>query len=328
MSISEQSQTSSRFDFASAPLEGTVARIRRVTQAVTVIDITTASRTLSPWSPGAHITVGLPNGVERQYSLCGPHSTAPRKYTVAVKLDPESRGGSSFVHSALKRGDAVTISRPVNLFPFRPDGASLLLAAGIGVTAILPMAMHAARQRLPFTMIYLGKHIKEMPFVRSVRALRSRAHIIETQKDGRPHVTDIIERFDGEVFACGPREFLNAAVEGADELGRSIHVERFQPSVDPRSRPAAPFTVRCLRSGRTVEVAASESLADALKRNEISIRTSCRSGVCASCEVRAVSGHIDHRDSVLANPAQPIPDCPAPLMSCVSRGEGTLDLDI
>ena len=45
--------------------------------------------------PGAHIDIHLPNGIERSYSLTTPESE-PRSYTVGIKLDAQSRGGSKY----------------------------------------------------------------------------------------------------------------------------------------------------------------------------------------------------------------------------------------
>ena len=58
---------------------------------------------LPPWDPGAHLTLQLPGGETRQYSLCG--DPAERAfYEIAVLRDPHSRGGSAWVHDTLKPG--------------------------------------------------------------------------------------------------------------------------------------------------------------------------------------------------------------------------------
>ena len=48
---------------------------------------------LPPWVPGSHIDVVLPNGLTRQYSLCG--DPAERSMLqVAVLREPAGRGGT------------------------------------------------------------------------------------------------------------------------------------------------------------------------------------------------------------------------------------------
>ena len=86
--------------------------------------------------PGAHIDVALPNGITRQYSLISP-GPAPDRYTVAVKRDPNSRGGSRFMHDELRVGQLVTITGPRNNSRLREDTAhTVLIAGGIGITPI------------------------------------------------------------------------------------------------------------------------------------------------------------------------------------------------
>jgi len=70
---------------------------------------------LPPYQPGAHIDLHLPNGLIRQYSLIEPEPD-PATYTVSVKRDPASRGGSRCVHDELRVGKLLTISAPRNNF--------------------------------------------------------------------------------------------------------------------------------------------------------------------------------------------------------------------
>src|SRR5262249_60669830 len=58
---------------------------------------------LPAYEPGAHIDVHLPNGIVRQYSLTEA-KPRPESYTVGVKRDPASRGGSRYVHDELRVG--------------------------------------------------------------------------------------------------------------------------------------------------------------------------------------------------------------------------------
>ena len=71
---------------------------------------------LPAFSAGAHIDLHLGNGLIRQYSLCN-HPNEDHRYEIAVLNDPESRGGSRFVHEGLNEGDSLQISEPRNLFP-------------------------------------------------------------------------------------------------------------------------------------------------------------------------------------------------------------------
>lgn len=58
--------------------------------------------------PGSHIGLILPNGIERQYSLVGSGGELS-EYTVGVKRDVNSRGGSLYMHDQLRVGSKLFI---------------------------------------------------------------------------------------------------------------------------------------------------------------------------------------------------------------------------
>ena len=77
---------------------------------------------LPAWTPGAHIDVYVPDGTTRQYSLCGDPGDLS-SYQIAVLREPESRGGSSYLHDQLRVGDRLLVTRPEA--PLRPRGRVL-----------------------------------------------------------------------------------------------------------------------------------------------------------------------------------------------------------
>jgi ferredoxin len=80
------------------------------------------------------------------------------------------------------------------------------------------------------------------------------------------------------------------------------------------------------RSGVTLEIGPGQSIADVLDARGVFVPTSCRQGVCGSCETRVCAGRIDHRDSILSEAEKERGDT---MMVCVSRARDdrlTLDL--
>ncbi len=96
-----------------------------------------------------------------------------------------------------------------------------------------------------------------------------------------------------------------------------IRSEVFQPAAAIGAAPASGAAVTdaasvaaaggtrlaLTRSGRTVEVAGSQTLLDAAESAGANIPTLCRAGVCGTCRTRLVSGDarctsdaLDHRD--------------------------------
>ena len=102
---------------------------------------------LPGYKPGAHIDLHLPNGLLRQFSLTVPAEN-PDSYTVGVKRDENSRGGSRYIIEQMKVGDQIKISAPRNNFPLVENAAHVVLfAGGIGITPIWCMAQQLAALR-------------------------------------------------------------------------------------------------------------------------------------------------------------------------------------
>lgn len=122
-----------------------------------------AGAPLPAFTPGAHIAVRLGENLIRQYSLCnGPDESDT--YSIAVKREVQSRGGSAAVHR-LGRGDVVTATLPVNAFGVDWSAPHLvLLAGGIGITPLLSMARHALRRGHSFELHYFARSREHAAF--------------------------------------------------------------------------------------------------------------------------------------------------------------------
>jgi ferredoxin len=100
-----------------------------------------------------------------------------------------------------------------------------------------------------------------------------------------------------------------------------IHFEAFAAP-----EPGEPFKAQLTHSGKTVDVAADESLLEALEREGVKVPNLCRAGVCGQCRTAVLEGDVEHRDDFLSNDERSSGSC---IMPCVSRAAGkhlTLDL--
>lgn len=275
---------------------------------------------LAPWEPGAHVDLALPNWLTRQYSLCGDPADR-ESYRVAVRYDPLSRGGSEYVHLFLRTGRTLEVSLPRNNFPLLPAPEYLFLAGGIGITPLVPMLAEAVEAGASARLVYVGRSAATMPFAADLKAIYGdRVRVYATDDDGRPDFAALAAGLGPRalVYCCGPTSMLDAA-EAAFPASR-LHTERLRP-VAKEFGPDEPFDVRCVRSGRTVPVAAGESVLDALNHAGYPIPSGCREGVCGSCEIAVVGGEPEHRDDIGAPPGR--------MYCCVSRASSsTLDVDL
>jgi ferredoxin-NADP reductase len=312
----------------------TVVRRNVVAHDQDVVALTFAGVDGAPlprWRPGAHLDIHLPSGRVRQYSLCGD-PTKPDSYRIAVRRIPDGGGGSAEMHDVLSVGSRVTTNGPRNAFPLTVPGYGSptqrlrFVAAGIGITPILPMMRHVDRLGVEWSMIYSGRSRDSLPFLDEVAEFGDHVEIRTDDVHGVPTAAQLLgDCPDGTaVYACGPAPMLTAiraGLAGRDNV--ELHFARFAapPVIDGEE-----FSVRVASTGATVQVGAEETLLSALQRADVWPPYSCRQGFCGTCRTRVLDGHVDHRDTLLTEPER----ADGMMLICISRAAGgqrlTLDL--
>ncbi|ODN72310.1 ferredoxin reductase [Methylobrevis pamukkalensis] len=139
---------------------------------------------LPGFTAGSHVTVFLPSGLERQYSLHNDPAETHR-YCIAVQREEPGRGGSAEMFRAVHVGDEIAVSRPRNHFPLH-DGAepALLIAGGIGATPILAMARSLGAAGRAFSVVYLTRDRDSAAFAADFAALAAAGHAVIVHHDG------------------------------------------------------------------------------------------------------------------------------------------------
>jgi NAD(P)H-flavin reductase len=122
---------------------------------------------LPPWTPGAHIDLLLTPALTRQYSLCGDPGDCS-SWRIGVLREPAGRGGSAHVHDELHPGSVVRVRGPRNNFELVEAERLLFVAGGIGITPILPMVAEAAERGTPWALLYGGRSLGSMAFVKEL----------------------------------------------------------------------------------------------------------------------------------------------------------------
>ncbi len=322
----------------SEPREPTAARTPGLRPMV-VIDVTDIAEgvrriRLAPlgggpvpdWEPGGHLTLELPNGLGRQYSLCGDPAEH-RFLEIAVLRDPGSRGGSAWIHDALTVGMTIPIREPENHFRLAPAAHYVFVAGGIGITPLRAM-IDALPARREWTLLYLGRRRDTMAYLPELLAEHP-DRVFAYARDEHEERLDVAGALqlllnpESQVYCCGPEELIDA-VRAVSPTGR-FHAEHFVPVARPEVTPTA-LTVDCVRSGVSVTVGPEVSVLAALEARGIPVVASCRRGVCGSCELRVVDGVPQHLDSVLDDAEK---DEIGVMYPCVSRALGDrLALDV
>jgi phthalate 4,5-dioxygenase reductase subunit len=309
-----------------SPAETDVEMIpRRVTRAERIADDIhlfelrdPAGGELPEFSPGAHVSLRVPNGLIRKYSLCNDPAERDR-YVIAVKREAGGRGGSASLIRDVAAGSQVPVSAPANNFALAKSPAGyLFIAGGIGITPIMAMIRQLTATGGRFRLCYCTRSPAATAFRDELSAPELRGKV-QIHHDGGDlakalDLWPVVEKPQGHLYCCGPRGLMQAVRDMTGHWSPSaVHFEAFTEAAEakPDDRP---FTVRLARSGDRIEVPVGKTILEALRDHGLDVPSSCESGTCGTCRTRLVSGEADHRDLVLADDERA-----TNLMVCVSR---------
>ncbi|MFI7665739.1 PDR/VanB family oxidoreductase [Nocardia sp. NPDC049526] len=291
---------------------------RLVATNVIALELAAAHRKRLPdWTPGSHIDLALPNGMTRQYSLCGDRWD-PYTYRIGVLREQDGRGGSAFIHDELEVGDVVGVGGPRNNFAMVPSDQYLFVAGGIGITPILPMIEQAEMLGADWRLLYGGRSRASMAFLDVLARFDDRIQVVPQDECGLLNLTGFLgaPRPGVRIYSCGPAPLLAAIAETCTAWPPfTLRVERFTGQTSEPA-PKTAFRVELARTGRTVRVTPDQTILDAVRTVGVDVLSSCRQGTCGTCETTVLSGHPDHRDAVLEDYERAAGDC---MFICVSR---------
>lgn len=233
------------------------------------------------------------------------------------------------MHDKLDVGDTVLVRGPRNHFRLAPAPSYRFVAGGIGITPILPMIAEAHHAGADWCLWYGGRSRDSMAFRDELAAYGDRVRLWPQNEKGLLPLDDVLGPRDtgALVYCCGPEPLLRAVEEKSKAWPAGVlHTERFSPKELEEPLQQKTFRVHCQQSGTTVEVAADQTILEALEDARLPVDSSCQEGTCGTCETGVLSGCVQHRDSVLTPEEKAEGDR---MMICVSRpvaGELVLDL--
>ncbi|MDO9377372.1 MAG: PDR/VanB family oxidoreductase [Nocardioidaceae bacterium] len=293
--------------------------------------------------PGSHVDVRVDLGARtdvRSYSVVEA-SADGSQVTVSVMLAPRSRGGSRFMHG-LREGDVVECTQPLQNFDLRLGAPRhLLVAGGIGVTALAAMAETLRTTGRDYTLVYVGRSRAAMAYLDELEQAHGDRLRVHVDDQGHPlDVAALVDEVAGsstaratELYVCGPIRLMDAVRRAWAGAGLPVHNLRFETFGNSGWFDAEDFVVRVPRLGLETTVGADTTILEALTEAGAEMMFDCRKGECGLCQVdvRDVDGSLDHRDVFFSARQHEAGD---QLCTCVSRvacGDGrtgvlTLDL--
>lgn len=263
---------------------------------------------LAPFTAGAHIDLHLPGGLVRSYSLTNV-DTCRDRYMLAVYREPQSKGGSHFVHTGLRVGEMLTVSGPRSLFSVADEGERhVLFGGGIGITPILSMVARLERMGRDWTLYYCAQTAAKAAFRDELRALSERSSgkvIFNFDREPGGRALDIAEKIAAEpahvhFYCCGPKGMLEAfRAACAERPPTHVHFEYF--AAETPAATERTFELVLGRSGTRMTVPAGSTILKVLQDRGMSVAYSCEQGICGACETKVLKGVPDHRDQILSD---------------------------
>jgi stearoyl-CoA 9-desaturase NADPH oxidoreductase len=318
-------------------LRGRVVQVRRETQDSATLVIKPGWGFSFDYEPGQYIGIGLLVDGRwrwRSYSLTSSPVKGARTVTITVKAMPEGFLSAHLV-AGVKPGTIVRLAAPQGNFvlPDPPPPALLFITAGSGITPVMSMLRTLVRRDQITDVIHLhsaptaddvmfGPELDQLTRDHPGYRLRLRTTRSQGRLDLAGLDTEVPDWRERQTWACGPEAMLNAAERAWSAAGmpQRLHLERFAVS---RAAPAgAGGTVTFAKSGKSTAADAATSLMDAGERMGVQMPFGCRMGICQSCVVGLLEGHV--RD--LRNGAEHEPG--TRVQTCISAASGDCVLDV
>jgi vanillate O-demethylase ferredoxin subunit len=258
---------------------------------------------LPPFRPGAHIDVHLAPGLVRTYSLCNEPEDN-RRYVIAVKREPNGRGGSQFMHERLRVGDRIGVSIPRGGIALSPKATNVFVAGGIGVTPFISAIRHMERHgRANYVLHWASRGRPGLLDMIPEGAASDRVRLYDTLREHKPAIGDIVAAFasSGHAACCGPVSMLDmfeSAVEAWPEDRK--HIERFTPPKRVALNDTPPYELVLAASKKQMTVVPELGLLGTLEALGADVPVSCGGGICGACRTRWLEGPPIHRDRVLS----------------------------
>jgi ferredoxin-NADP reductase/predicted pyridoxine 5'-phosphate oxidase superfamily flavin-nucleotide-binding protein len=224
----------------------------------------TTNKVLFPFEAGQYLTIKITPNINQQATIrTYTVSSAPGSKYYRISVKREEHGlVSKFLHDELKIGDVIEAKAPRGDFYIDPKQKrpAVLLAGGVGITPMISMAEHFAKERTrsrnnrSLTIFHSTQTTKQQAFEKDFKLLKMQSggsinylSFIDRPAEGeKPGVdyngtgyitADILRQVlpldDYDFYLCGPPSFMQSIYDALRNLGVRdirIYAESFGPA--------------------------------------------------------------------------------------------------
>jgi ferredoxin-NADP reductase/Fe-S-cluster-containing hydrogenase component 2 len=272
--------------------------------------------------PGQFLTLHVaPQGIptRRSYTIASTPTWRDR-IEITVKREPHGLV-SRWLHDDLKVGDEVEIEAPSGTFIFSGEQAEsiILIGAGVGITPMMSVARYLTETRWPGKVaLILGfRAPRDYIFRDEIEKLKVRnpnLTVTVTMSDPRDETwagscgridaalltSALRDNANCRAHVCGPPSMMDA-VKGT-LLGLGVHESQVRTEAfgtitrNPKAKGARSNEIAgkimFQASDTTAAARADTTILDIADEAGVFIDNACRSGTCASCRVKLLSGDV------------------------------------
>lgn len=199
--------------------------------------------------------------------------------------------------------------------------AVLFFSAGSGVTPMYAMSQHLLETRAEVEIHFFHSARSETDFIFAAELLALAAqqqnfylHLFLTRPEG------VVDSYHGRLGAeqlnallphgktmaawlCGGDAYMDDVSGWLRAAGvADVYRESFTPPTIEITGDAAHYTLDVPAFGKTMDIAAGETLLDVMEREGLPIIGACRTGVCGSCKCKVESGDVTSTSTLALTP--------------------------
>jgi ferredoxin-NADP reductase/DMSO/TMAO reductase YedYZ heme-binding membrane subunit len=304
-----------------------LARVFRETPEVRTFRFVPPMGKMLPFDylPGQYLNLSLNvdgRRVNRSYTIA---SSPTRAGYCEITVKRETAGtGSRHLHDMLKVGDSVAVSAPAGRFTFTGESADsvVLIAGGVGVTPLMSKLRYLTDLAWPgeIYFLFIARTECDIIFRRELDELQQRhpnVHVTvsltraadtwpgERGRLRRELLTRTVPDLTRHEFhLCGPDAMAAEARTLLKQLGvpdEKVKYESFTPPSRGDAVPTADFapavpsddaSLTFANSGQIIDSPDDQSVLELAESRGIELPYDCRSGICGTCKLRLITGHV------------------------------------